>query len=142
MLCFVILVLGLSASDAAGRVAELRRGGGGYASFKWYDSEVLALLRALPPATKVYTNEPGAVYLYAGRGAYVLPSTLDPVTAQARPGFEQGVGIMQEEIRAGVAVLALFEGAEILPEEATALTAGLFLAHKSAGDEIYAAAPR
>ena len=61
----------------------------------------MAFLRALPPSVHIYTNEPGAVYLYTGRGAYVLPDRFDPVTAEARNGFEQGVGQMQTEIKSG-----------------------------------------
>ena len=95
----------------------------------------------LPAAVHIYTNEPGAVYLYTGRGAYVLPDHFDPVTAEARHGFEQGVGQMQAEIRTGRAVLALFGGDVTTPADAQLLSKGLYLAHKSAGDEVYTAAP-
>jgi len=137
-----ILVLGLSSYDTFGTVALLHKGGQGYASFQWYDSEAMTFLRALPADVMIYTNEPGAVYLYTGRGCYTLPSSFDPVTAQSRPGFMEGVARMQADIRSGIAVLALFDKREASPEEIAALTAGLHLAHKSAGDEIYSAAPQ
>ena len=135
------IIMALSAYESAGVAASLHKGGQGYASFKWYDSEAMAFLRSLPPEVKIYTNEPGAVYLYTGRGCYVLPSSFDPVTALPRPGFEAGVALMQSEIRSGTAVLALFDSSEVSAEDAGALLSGLYLAHKSAGDEIYTAAP-
>ncbi len=44
-------------------------------------------LRELPPDVMIYTNEPGAVYLYTGRGSYVLPDRFDSATALPRAGF-------------------------------------------------------
>lgn len=122
-------------------VNELSKGGLGYASFQWYDSQAMAYLRELPDDVMIYTNEPGAVYLYTGRGSYVLPDRFDSATAQMRAGFEEGVTKMQAEINAGKAVLALFDGGDNVPEDAPVLTEGLHLAHKSAGDEIYTANP-
>jgi hypothetical protein len=101
----------------------------------------MAFLRTLPRSVQVYTNEPGAVYLYTGRGAYVLPDRFDPVTAETRNGFDQGIAQMQIEIKAGRAALALFGGDVTSSEDAAALSHGLYLAHKSAGDEVYTASP-
>jgi dolichyl-phosphate-mannose-protein mannosyltransferase len=136
-----VLVFGLSISGQWSAMTELMKGGQGYASFQWYDSKAMTFLNSLPPGVKIYTNEPGAVYLYTGRGAYVLPDRFDPVTAEARPGFDQGVAKMQAEILAGRAVLALFKGGETPPSEEAILSDGLYLAHKSGGNEVYSAAP-
>ena len=141
VILLAVLVFGMSAYGQVVAVAELSRGGQGFASFQWYDSKTMAFLRALPHSVQIYTNEPGAVYLYTGRGTYVLPDRYDPVTAEARKGFEQGVAQMQAEIKAGRAVLALFSGGSISPVDSQALSQGLHLAHTSAGDEVYAAAP-
>ena len=118
-------------------VNNLSKGGLGYASFQWYDSEAMAYLDGLSDDVKIYTNEPGAVYLYTGRGTYVLPDRFDASTAQVRTGFEEGVRKMQSEINAGKAVLALFDGGDNAPEDIPILIEGLHLEHKSAGDEIY-----
>ena len=99
----------------------------------------MEFLRALPDDVSIYTNEPGAVYLYAEAACYVLPDKVDPVTAQERPGFEDGVQELQAEVLAGRAVLALFSGGDTPAEEAEALRAGLQLIHKSGGAEIYGA---
>ena len=122
-------------------VNEWSRGGLGYASFQWYDSQAMAFLRELPEDVKIYTNEPGAVYLYVGRGTYVLPDRFDSATAQVRAGFEEGVATMQQEINAGQAVLALFDSGDNVPSDTPVLIEGLHLTHKSTGDEIYTAPP-
>ena len=136
-----LIVFSMSAYGQYSAVSELAKGGQGYASFKWYDSKAMEFLRGLPPGVMIYTNEPGAVYLYTGRGTYVLPDRYDPVTAEARPGFEGGIVEMQTEINEGRAVLALFSGDQPSAADAALLSNDLFLAHKSSGAEIYAAAP-
>ena len=113
----------------------------GYASFQWYDSKAMDYLSELPDDVMIYTNEPGAVYLYTGRGCYVLPDRFDSATALERTNFEKGVAVMQADIDQGKAVLALFDHGENVSKDVPALTAGLYLAHKTAGDEIYTAEP-
>jgi 4-amino-4-deoxy-L-arabinose transferase and related glycosyltransferases of PMT family len=113
----------------------------GYASFQWYDSKAMAFLRELPPDVMIYTNEPGAVYLYTGRGCYVLPDRVDSATAIVRANFEEGVSTMQADIKQGRAVLALFSHGDNVSDDVPALTESLYLAHKSSGDSIYTAHP-
>lgn len=113
----------------------------GYASFKWYDSKAIAFLKALPEDVMIYTNEPAVVYLYTGRGNYVLPDRFDSATAQARAGFYEGIERMQQDINSRRAVLAIFDGGEVSLEDEVLLSEGLYLAHKSAGDAIYTAQP-
>jgi 4-amino-4-deoxy-L-arabinose transferase-like glycosyltransferase len=141
VIVLMMLVFGLSAIGQYAALTELEKGGQGYASFQWYDSKTMAFLRTLPPKTIIYTNQPTAVYLYIKRGVYVLPDRFDPVTAEARPGFIQGVSIMQTQIKAGQAVLALFSGGEPSAADAAIMSDGLYLAQKSAGDEVFTAAP-
>src|SRR4029450_2588725 len=101
----------------------------------------MAYLRNLPADIHVYTDEPGAVYLYTGRGNYVLPYRVDSATDLPQAGFDQSVKSMKDEILAGKAVLALFKGGEVDTQDATLFSEGLYLAHKSSGDEIYTAHP-
>lgn len=136
-----ILVLGLSVYKQAATVERWSQGGLGYASFQWYDSLAMDYLRELPGDVRIFTNEPAAVYLYTGRGNYVLPDRFDSATAQARrSGFEEGVERMQAEINAGRAVLALFDIKD-LSADTKAMIEGLYLAHQSQGDSIYTARP-
>jgi 4-amino-4-deoxy-L-arabinose transferase-like glycosyltransferase len=113
----------------------------GYASFQWYDSKAMAFLSELPEDVMIYTNEPGAVYLYTGRGCYVLPDRIDSATMQAHTNFEEGVAFMQADINQGKAVLAIFDHGDNVSKDVPALTAGLYLAHKSSGDSVYTAHP-
>jgi hypothetical protein len=136
LLVFAGSVLGLMAT-----MSDLMRGGQGYASFRWYDSQAMDFLRELPRDVMIYTNEPGAVYLYTGVPGYVLPDQVDPVTAAARPGFEQGLAQLQSDVRSGNAVLALFSGGDSPADDVAQLSAGLDLIHKSGGAEIFGAAP-
>jgi hypothetical protein len=139
VLTFVFV--GLFAYRQVNTIDFLSRSGLGYASFQWYDSRAMDYLRELPPDLRIYTDEPGAVYLYTGRGNYVLPDRYDSATALPREGFEQSLEQMKNEILGGKAVLALFQGGEVNNEDAALLSEGLYLAHKSSGDEIYTAYP-
>lgn len=141
VVAFVLVFLGFSFYEQNITVAAWEKGGIGYASFQWYDSEAMAYLRELPDDVVIFTNEPGAVYLYTGRGAYVLPSGYDSARAEFVPGFEEGVERMQEDIHAGHAVLAIFDRGDNIADEVGALSDGLYLAHRSAGDFIYTREP-
>jgi MFS family permease len=122
-------------------IGFLSRGGLGYASFQWYDSKAMAYLRDLPPDIHIYTDEPGAVYLYTRRGNYVLPDRVDSTTTLPRQGFDDSLKKMRNEILAGRAVLALFQGGEADNQDAALFSEGLYPAHKSSGDVIYTAHP-
>ena len=141
VIVLALLVLGLSIYKQSITLNTWAKSELGYASFQWYDSKAMDYLSALPDDVMIYTNEPGAVYLYTGRGCYVLPDQFDSATAIARTNFEKGVAVMQADIDQGKAVLALFDSGENVSKDVPALTAGLYLAHKSAGDEIYTAEP-
>ena len=135
-----IILLGFSVYKQTITVEQWSRSGLGYASFQWYDSQAMEYLRGLPDNMKIYTNEPAAVYLYTGRGAYVLPSRYDSATAQERPDFEKSVTNMQSDVKNDTAVLALFDENNVSSEFET-MTKDLIVAHKSSNDEIYRAKP-
>jgi 4-amino-4-deoxy-L-arabinose transferase-like glycosyltransferase len=141
VIVLTLLLLGVSIYKQSVTIDNWAKHGLGYASFQWYDSKAMAFLRELPADVMIYTNEPGAVYLYTGRGCYVLPDRFDSATAEVRTNFEEGVASMQANINGGKAVLALFDGGDNVAGDVPALTAGLYLAHKSAGDSIYTAKP-
>jgi 4-amino-4-deoxy-L-arabinose transferase-like glycosyltransferase len=143
VLC-TLFVFVLSSMDTSGVVAQLHKGGQGYASFQWYDSEAMDFISELPEGTRIYTNQPGPVYLYTNRPSYVLPDMIDPVTGLPREGFEEGAQLLQAEVLSGKAVLALFKfGSEAEDVQSTylQLADGLYLAHSSHGDKIYTAFP-
>jgi hypothetical protein len=144
VMVIAILILSLSVYDTAGLVAKLHKGGQGYASFQWYDSQAMRFLSALPKNVRIYTNQPGPVYLYAKRPSYVLPDHIDPVTDLPRAGYEQGVKSLQKDVLSGNAVLALFKfgsESEDVQSMYIQLSNGLFLARDTHGDKIYSAHP-
>lgn len=136
------LIFSVSIVGQARTVAELSGGGTGYASFKWYDSKVMDYLQNLPEDFAIYTNEPGAVYLYTGRGCRVLPARVDPVTGIVWDNFEAGVAEIQQDVLAGRAVLVLFNvNAPESQSDYALLTEGLYPVLKSSGDAVFYAPP-
>jgi len=139
-----IFILALSAYGMFDSVTQLRKGGQGYASFVWFDSEAMAFLRDLPEGTGIYSNQPGPVYLYTDRSGYVLPDLIDPVTGLPREGYEEGAAALKQDVLSGNAVLALFKfGSESEDVQSiyVQLADGLYLAHDTHGDKIYTAFP-
>ena len=137
VIVLTFIFLGFSVYKQSVTIPQWQKSGLGYASFKWYDAEAMAYLRDLPTDIKIYTNEPGAVYLYVHRGAVVLPDRVDSATTLAREDFEAGVVAMQAEVNGGQAVLALFDHGGNIAQDVPALTEGLHLTYKSQGDFIY-----
>jgi 4-amino-4-deoxy-L-arabinose transferase-like glycosyltransferase len=138
VIILTLIFLGFSVYKQSVTFAQWSRGGLGYASFQWYDSQAMDYLRELPPNIRIYTNEPGAVYLYTGRGAVILPYWYDAAAGMELTGFEEGVASMQQQVNAGQAVLVLFDHGENIAGDAEALADGLHLAFKAQGDSIYA----
>lgn len=99
----ILLMFGYSQARFA---PGLRASGGVFAGEKWFTSEVFTLLQQLPPETLILTNEPGAVYLYTGRPAGVLP--------REEPGISQ----IKAPVLEGKIVVVLFR---INKAEATTL---------------------
>jgi hypothetical protein len=137
VIVLTLVVLGFSMYKQFITFDQWSRSGLGYASFQWYDSQAMAYLRNLPADIRIYTNEPGAVYLNVGRGAVILPYRFDAARGLALEGFEDGVAAMQNEINAGRAVLALFDHGENIAGDAEVLSDGLHLDFKAQGDSIY-----
>jgi hypothetical protein len=140
-----ILILALSAYDTSNFVVKLHKGGQGYASFKWYDSEAMDFLSQLPEGARIYTNQPGPVYLYTDRPSYVLPDLVDAVTGLPRERYAEGVQALHDDVLSGNAVLALFKfGSEAEDAQSVyiQLADGLYLAHDTHGDKIYTAYPK
>jgi hypothetical protein len=137
-----MLIFSISIVGQARAVADLSRGGTGYASFKWYDSKVMDYLQTLPADIAIYTNEPGVVYLYTGRGCRVLPEHVDPVTGLAWDNFNAGIALVQQDVLSSRAVLMLFN-VNVPDSQAdyALLTKGLYLVLKSGGDAVYYAPP-
>lgn len=139
-----LFIFTFSFYDMSNTVKKLHKSGQGYASFQWYDSEAMDFLSQLPDGIRIYTNQPGPVYLYTNRPSYVLPDLMDPVTGLPREGYEDGVMQLQQDVLSGNAALALFKsGAEDEDVQSVyvQLSNGLYLAQETHGDKIYLAYP-
>ncbi|GAB4505399.1 MAG: hypothetical protein Fur0043_23940 [Anaerolineales bacterium] len=96
VLALAVGILVMFGYSQARFIQGLRSHGGIFAGEKWFTSEAFTLLRQLPPETLILTNEPGAVYLYTGRPAGVLP--------REEPGISQ----IKMPVLEGKIVLVLF----------------------------------
>lgn len=144
---FIILALyafSTSIYSLTDALTQLRKGGQGYASFRWFDSAAMDFLSQLPDGTRIYSNQVGPVYLYTGRPGYVLPDLVDPVTGLPREGYTEGVAALQADVLSGEAALALFKFGsqdEDVQSVYLNLADGLYLAFDQQGDKIYTAYP-
>ncbi|PKN92486.1 MAG: hypothetical protein CVU44_15240 [Chloroflexi bacterium HGW-Chloroflexi-6] len=140
-LTVVAAILALSTFNFQRSLAELHEIDGlGYASWRWRQMNVLAIIEDLPPDVAIYSNSPPAVYLVTGRASRVIPTTINPVSGLPRTGYEQSLAEMREELLAGRAVLALFDTSDIegaFGEEIALQFDGLTLLEKSQGNVLY-----
>ncbi|HNE03738.1 MAG TPA: phospholipid carrier-dependent glycosyltransferase [Anaerolineales bacterium] len=139
-----LVAFSFSVSSFTSTLTQLRKGGQGYASFQWFDSEAMKFMQNLPAEARIYSNETAAVYLYTDHPGYVLPDLIDPVTGLPRGRFDEGVKALQEDVLSGNAVLALFDvdsQDEDVQSTYQILANGLYLAFDKQGDKIYTAYP-
>lgn len=140
-LTLATLILVLSTFNFQQTLTELRQIDGlGYASWRWRQMNVLAIIKDLPPDVAIYSNSPPAVYLVTGRASRVIPTRVNPVSGQERSGYEQALAEMRAELLAGRAVLALFDVSDIedaFGEEIALQFEGLTLLEKSQGNVLY-----
>ncbi|MEN9564099.1 MAG: hypothetical protein RIR73_2343 [Chloroflexota bacterium] len=140
----IVFIFSSSTYNFAETLTQLRKGGQGYASFQWFDSEAMKLLQTLPAEARIYSNETAPVYLYTDHPGYVLPDLIDPVTGLPRGRFDEGVMALQADVLSGEAVLALFDvdsQDEDVQSVYQILADGLYLAFDKQGDKIYTAFP-
>ncbi len=141
---FLIYSFTTSALNYYNTFTQLRKGGQGYASFQWFDSEAMDFLSQLPEGTRIYSNQVPPVYLYTGRPGYVLPDLVDPVTGLPRGNTDEGIAMLQADVLSGDAALALFDfntQDEDVQSIHLSLADGLYLAFDKQGDKIYTAYP-
>jgi len=101
----------------------------------------MAYLRDLPDEIHIYTNQPAAVYLYVDRGAYVLPARTDSATGLDRPDFNQSVEAMRDEVKAGEAVIAIFDEFGDDSDDFIFMTDNFFMIFKGQNDTIFSGQP-
>jgi hypothetical protein len=107
LVAFCLLLVAFSVKDGYAAVNQLGREGQGFAHRGIRDSGAIKAIR-LMPATIIYSNKPGAIFLLTGKPAYVAPTPIDPVTGQGRSNFTNDLTEMQQRVRDGQAILVLF----------------------------------
>ncbi len=142
VIVLTLLVLGVSIYKQAITVNTWASSELGYASFQWYDSESHGIFaRTAAGCHDLYQRTGRRISLYRA-GGYVLPDRVDlchrhpyaqilkmgylpcrPISIKARPSWRS------------------FDHGDNFADDVPALTAGLYLAHKSSGDSIYTAHP-
>src|SRR4030066_6592 len=83
---FCLLLVAFSVKDGYVAVSQLGREGQGFAHRGISDSPAIQAIKDMPSRV-IYTNKPGAIFLLAGKSAYVAPTPVDPVTNRPRPGY-------------------------------------------------------
>jgi hypothetical protein len=108
----VLAVLAFGSLASLSRTAEealrLRAGGFGFDCLLWRASPTLAALRATPPATRVFSNEPGVVAYFAHENAAGLPAWADRTSLAERPSFGAEQETLCRSLRGG-AIVAYFD---------------------------------
>jgi hypothetical protein len=107
LLAFCLLLVAFSVKDGYAAVNQLGQEGQGFAHRGIRDSNGIKAIR-LMPATIIYSNKPGAIFLLTGKPAYVAPTPIDPVTGVGRSNFSNDLTEMQQRVRDGQAILVLF----------------------------------
>ncbi len=115
----VVITLALMLSfveDTMDTVKLNRSQGQGFANEYWTESQTMAEL-AKHPDMVVYTNRPRAVNLFLDRGAYILPSRLNPSTGLPWADYEKTVGTIRQRVLDGKALLAVFDYESAMSDE-------------------------
>lgn len=124
VLLFALLaVIGLSRSLPwlAARYSD----GLGYASQVWRQSEVIGLVRGLPPGARLFSNASDAIYALTGRPGYPLPPASSYETGEPNAGFVVQMEMVRSEMTASGGFIVYCRGASRrtnLPSEETLVT--------------------
>lgn len=90
------------------QVYQLSRDGLGYANTTLRGSEVIDVIKAMPPDLILYSNEPQLIYLVANRIVYMTPVIFDSIAYEYRDTYQADLATMRGQIAAGQAVLVYF----------------------------------
>ncbi len=129
-------VMAVSVGDNLRTVDRLQSDALGYASAHWRNSKTITAVEALPPGTILYSNSPTAIYILTDRSAYIMPTPVDPVDQQPRESFDDDLAQMRDDIKAGKAVLVVFDSGSN-PAYYQMVTQGLPLYQKFGDGSIY-----
>jgi hypothetical protein len=104
--CGFLIATSLSNSSIIG----LHKNGQWYSSKNWYQSETIKELKIIQQAKiPIYTNEPGAVYLFMDRSSVYLPIKRNINTGSVNSNYQKDLNKIMEEIKEKDGLLVFFD---------------------------------
>ena len=89
-------------------VPKFQSEGYGWAWEGWRASPAMRIIRDLPSEIMIYSNQPEAVSLWAGRGAFALLDPIDPSTNLLREDYSDTMERIRSQVLEGESVLVFF----------------------------------
>ncbi len=106
---FITIALLLSfAEDTLDVVRVNRSQGQGFANEYWTETQIWRELQKYPDRI-IYTNRIRAVNLFLDRGAFILPSPINPSTGLPWENYDKNVATIRRKVFDGTAVMLVFE---------------------------------
>jgi hypothetical protein len=120
LVTLLVLLLGSYLFRSADWAVRNHHEGRAYTSLQWRQSELIEQVKALPPATLVYSNGADAIYALTGRPAATIPRRVDPTSVRPNERYMYELAEMKSRLEDQGAVLVHFEtitGRWYLPSE-------------------------
>jgi len=95
---------------------DVHRNGQGYATPAWRDSEIMAQIRALPGATRIFSNGDDAIYLLTGRLAERVPERPSATEGRQDEGHEVELARMRRRLSESTGVIVYFSRIDWRPD--------------------------
>ena len=89
-------------------VPKFQSEGYGWAWEGWRTSPAMQIIRELPSEMMIYSNQPEAVSLWAGRGSFALLDPIDPSTNLPREDYSDTMDRIRNQVLDGESVLVFF----------------------------------
>lgn len=94
--------------DTVKFIPKFSTDGYGWAWEGWRTSPAMEIIRELPAEKVIYSNQPEAVSLWAGRGSYALLDPIDPSSNLPREGYAETMNTIRSQVLDGESVLVFF----------------------------------
>jgi hypothetical protein len=105
----IFIILSIFACFYGTLTRSIYYNGQGYLSNDWKNSETIAVINQCPERTKIYTNEPCAVYLRADKNPTMMPSKYNIYTKRINENYEKQIEKMLIEIKQNNGLIAFFD---------------------------------
>ncbi|MBO9518183.1 MAG: glycosyltransferase family 39 protein [Porphyrobacter sp.] len=107
-----VVVLGGHIVRTSARTLDVAREGYGFQSLQWRHSPTMAMVKTLPPDTRIYSNAPDVIAYMTGRTAQFSPHEKQLRTNLPEPGnpLERQIQRVQQEARSGEIAIVFFDG--------------------------------